>query len=42
MGKKACKKENFKHKKNPEYRCIKCGALVQKKKKVCKPEKAEV
>lgn len=38
MGKKACKKKDFKDKKNPKYICKKCGAKVKKEEKVCKPD----
>lgn len=39
MGKTACKKKNFEDKENPKFRCKKCGALVRKEEKVCKPVK---
>jgi DNA-directed RNA polymerase subunit RPC12/RpoP len=39
MGKKACKKNNFEDKGDPEYECRKCGAKVKKDEMVCKPKK---
>ena len=42
MGKKACKKKNFKNKENPKYICKKCGAKVRKEEKVCKAKKLNV
>jgi len=39
MGKTACNKKDFTDKKNPKYQCKKCGALVNKEEKVCKPQK---
>lgn len=39
MSKKACKKKDFEDKESPKYSCKKCGAKVNKKDKVCKPDK---
>lgn len=39
MSKKACKKKEFKNKKDAGYECEKCGAKVNRKEKVCKPKK---
>lgn len=39
MGKAACKKKDFKDNENPKFQCKKCGALVKKEEKVCKPQK---
>lgn len=39
MSKKACKKKGFKDKADAKYSCKKCGALVKKDDKVCKPKK---
>lgn len=39
MGKKACKKKDFKDKENPKFECEKCGAKVKKKEKVCESTK---
>jgi len=39
MGKTACKKKHFKDNEHPKYQCKKCGALVKKEDKVCKPKK---
>jgi DNA-directed RNA polymerase subunit RPC12/RpoP len=41
MSKTACKKKNFSDKKNPGYECKRCGALVRKEEKVCKPRKID-
>ncbi len=42
MSKKACKKKNFEDKNNSDYQCKKCGAKVNKEKKVCKPKKTRI
>ena len=34
-----CKKDNPKKKKDGKFECSKCGAVVKKKDKVCKPKK---
>lgn len=39
MGKNACKKKNFENSEHPKFQCKKCGAMVKKEEKVCKPEK---
>jgi hypothetical protein len=39
MGKHACKKKEPEEVENPKYQCKKCGALVKKEDKVCKPVK---
>jgi hypothetical protein len=39
MGKQACKKKDFENSIQPKYQCRKCGAMVRKEEKVCKPEK---
>ena len=39
MSKKACKKKTFENKENAKYICKKCGAKVNKEKKVCKPRR---
>lgn len=37
--KKACVIKDFKNVENPKYKCKKCGAKVDKREKICKPEK---
>ena len=39
MGKTACNNKKFEDKEDSKYECIKCGAKVKKKEKVCKSVK---
>lgn len=39
MEKKACRKDDFKEKKDSKFECTKCGLKVKKKSQACKPEK---
>ncbi len=41
MGKSACNKKKFKNSENPDFQCKKCGALVKKEEKVCKPQRVK-
>jgi hypothetical protein len=41
MGKQACKKKDFENSGQPKYQCKKCGAMVKKEEKVCKPVKCK-
>jgi len=39
MGKKACKKKDFRDKEEAKYECKKCGARVTSEEKICKAQK---
>ncbi len=40
MSKTLCKKKKQKAVADPRYQCKKCRGLAEKKKQLCKPEKA--